>query len=77
MQNEPDPDTPDDELRWLDRLRAAWENAHASPLDESKAAALKAVADERPEEAVYRLQTFSADADLRARSTPEPKEGDQ
>jgi hypothetical protein len=75
VQNQPDPDTPVHKRRWLDRLRAAWEEARASPKDKAKAGALEAVAQERPEEASYRIDTFGADAARRASSTPaKPKD---
>ena len=70
MQNQPDPDTPVDERRWLDRLRAAWDEVRARPANRSKAAALEAVGQERPKEAKYRVGTFAADAARRTSPTP-------
>jgi len=75
VQNQPNPDTPAHKRRWLDRLRAAWDEARASPKNKAKAGALEAVAQERPEEASYRIDTFGADAARRTSSTPaKPKE---
>ena len=76
MQNQPDPDTPVQERRWLDRLRAAWYEARRSPRDKRKATELEAVGQERPEEASYRISTFDADERRRAdTSKREPAEG--
>jgi hypothetical protein len=75
VQNQPDPDTPVHKRRWLDRLRAAWEEVRRSPKDKAKAGALEEVAQERPGEASYRIDTFAADSARRAGSTPaEPEE---
>jgi hypothetical protein len=75
MQNQPDPDSPVRERRWLDRLRAAWDEVRARPTNKGKARALEAVAQERPEEAMYRMDTFAADAARRSSVTPvTPKE---
>jgi hypothetical protein len=75
VQNQPDPRTPVGKRRWLDRLRAAWDELQASPRNTAKARALETIARERPQEASYRMGTFSADAALRASSTPpRPKE---
>jgi hypothetical protein len=73
MQNRPDPRTPVDERRWLDRLQAAWEDLQANPRDKGRIAVLNAVAGEHPAEARYRIGTFEADARLREASTPEQK----
>ena len=70
MQNQPDPDTPVHERRWLDRLRAAWNEVRARPTDKDNAGALEAVAQERPQEAKYRIDTFAADAAHRTSPTP-------
>ena len=70
MQNQPNPRTPVHERRWLDRLRAAWDEVRASPRNKAKARALDSVAEERPEEARYRINTFGADAARRTRSAP-------
>jgi hypothetical protein len=79
VQNQPNPDIPVHERRWLDRLRAAWNDVRASPKDKAKAATLEAVAQERSEEASYRIDTFAADAarrrnPTRARAKEEPVE---
>ena len=75
MQNQPDPDIPVHERRWLDRLRAAWNEVRARPTDKTNAGALEAVAEERPQEAKYRIDTFAADAALRTSPTlPKPRE---
>lgn len=66
MQNRPDPATPIHERRWLDRLRAAWDEVRARPTNKTKAGELAAVAQERPGEAKYRIDTFVADAARRA-----------
>jgi hypothetical protein len=70
MQNQPDPDTPVHERRWLDRLRAAWDDARAGPASKDRAETLEAVARERREEAKYRIGTFAADAAHRTSPTP-------
>ena len=70
MQNQPNPATPVHERRWLDRLRAAWDEARARPKSTTKAGALDAVARERPREARYRIDTFAADAARRTSSAP-------
>ena len=70
MQNQPNPDTPVHERRWLDRLRAAWDDVRARPKNKAKAEALEAVAQERPQEATYRIDTFAADAARRTSPTP-------
>jgi hypothetical protein len=75
VQNQPDPHTPLHERRWLDRLRAAWDEMRARPTNKATAEALEAVAQERPEEANYRIATFAADAARRTSSTP-PKPSD-
>jgi hypothetical protein len=76
VQNQPNPDTPVHERRWLDRLRAAWNEVRASPTNKAKAGALEAVAQERPEEASYRIDTFAADAARRTSSTPAKPKAD-
>jgi hypothetical protein len=70
VQNQPDPDIPVHERRWLDRLRAAWNEVRARPTDKTNAGALEAVAEERPQEAKYRIDTFAADAARRTSPTP-------
>jgi hypothetical protein len=70
VQNQPNPDTPVDERRWLDRLRAAWHEVRGNPTSKAKAGALEAVAQERPDEASYRIDTFGADAARRSGSAP-------
>jgi hypothetical protein len=70
VQNQPNPDSPVHERRWLDRLRAAWDGVRASPKDKRQAAAFEAIAQERPKEASYRVDTFAADAARRTSSTP-------
>ena len=70
MQNQPNPDTPFHERRWLDRLRAAWDDVQARPTSAPKAAILEAVAQERPEEARYRIRTFAADEAYRTSASP-------
>jgi hypothetical protein len=70
MQNQPDPDTPVYERRWLDRLRAAWDEVRTRPSNKAQARALETVAQERPEEAKYRINTFAADAARRSSPTP-------
>jgi hypothetical protein len=76
VQNQPNPDTPVHERRWLDRLRAAWDEVRARPESEAKVKALQGVAQERPEEAAYRIDTFAADAARRSSPTRVPtKEG--
>ena len=75
MQNQPDPGTPVHERRWLDRLRAAWNEVRARPTDKGNAGALEVVAQERPLEAKYRIDTFAADAARRTSPTPaKPRE---
>ena len=69
MQNQPDPDTPVHERRWLDRLRAAWDEVGRKPTNKAHARALETVAHERPEEATYRINTFAADAARRSSPT--------
>lgn len=80
MQNQPDPRIPAHQRRWLDRLRAAWDEVRRSPRNKDKAGALEAIAQERPDEASYRIETFTADEARRADSTPsverEPVERD-
>ncbi len=75
MQNQPNPEVPVHERRWLDRLRAAWERVRADPESNTKANELEAVAQERPQEAHYRVETFGADAALRGGSAPEEPRG--
>ena len=75
MQNQPDPSVPVGERRWLDRLRAAWDDVRRKPGDEPSRAKLEAVAAERPEEARYRFGTFAADAVKRARGRSAPPRG--
>jgi hypothetical protein len=70
MQNQPDPDTPVHERRWLDRLRAAWDEVRTRPSNKAQARALETVAQERPGEAKYRIDTFAADAARRSSPTP-------
>ena len=76
MQNQPNPDTPVHERRWLDRLRAAWDEVRARPESEANVTALDAVAQERPEEATYRIDTFAADAARRSGPTGAPPKDD-
>jgi hypothetical protein len=70
VQNRPNPDTPFHERRWLDRLRAAWDEVRAKPTNKADAGALEAVAQERPKEAEYRIGTFAADAARRTDPRP-------
>jgi hypothetical protein len=70
MQNQPDPDTPVHERRWLDRLRAAWDEVRTRPANKAQARALETLVEERPEEAKYRINTFAADAARRSSPTP-------
>jgi hypothetical protein len=70
VQNQPNPDTPVQERRWLDRLRAAWDGLREHPEDGARAVALDSVARERPQEAGYRVDTFAADAEHRRRAAP-------
>jgi hypothetical protein len=70
VQNRPNPGVPVKERRWLDRLRAAWDELRTSPQDRTRAEALETVAQERPQEARYRIDTFAADAEQRTRSEP-------
>lgn len=75
MQNQPNPDTPVHERRWLDRLRAAWDEVRARPQSKARGEALEGVAQERPKEATYRIDTFEADAARRSGPThARPKE---
>ena len=76
MQNQPNPDTPVHERRWLDRLRAAWDELRARPDSKAGADALELVAQERPEEATYRIDTFAADAARRSSPTRAPPKED-
>jgi hypothetical protein len=76
VQNQPNPDTPVHERRWLDRLRAAWDEVRARPESEAKVKALEVVAQERPQEATYRIDTFAADAARRSSPTRAPTKGD-